>query len=260
MIMAASTSAQAKDRYGAQLYTVRAEMASNADATLERISAIGYTEIEFAGLYGRSAARVRVVLNRLKLRAVASHVDWTRLRDEPEAVIAETKALGAKYVVLAWLPPEERQTLAQWRWWIAHMNQVAVAARRQGLRFAYHAHDFEYLPIDGVRPIDLLLAECDPRYVQFEIDIYWAVKAGDDPIALVRNHPGRFPLAHLKDMRSEDLGMADLGDGRLDIYAFLKAARKVGLQHAFIERDDASDPLLTLERGLDYWKSLERRR
>ncbi|MEY4269773.1 MAG: hypothetical protein RLZZ58_989, partial [Pseudomonadota bacterium] len=175
VLLAPLTAAQAKDGYGAQLYTVRAAMADDVDATLERVAAAGYTEVEFAGLFGAKAEAVRASLKRLKLRAIASHADWKRLRDEPDAMIAETKALGAKYMVLAWLPPEERQTLAQWRWWIGHMNRVAAKARRQGLRFAYHAHDFEYAAIAGVRPIDLLLADSDRRYVQFEIDIYWTV-------------------------------------------------------------------------------------
>lgn len=260
LLFAALSPAQARDRYGAQLYTVRDAMAVDVEATLRRVAAAGYTEIEFAGLFGREPAEVRAVLKRLKLRAIASHGDWKRMRDEPDALIAETKALGAKYLVLAWLPPEERKTLAQWRWWIAHMNGIAAKARRAGFRFAYHAHDFEYVAIDGVRPIDLLLAESDRSNVQFEIDIYWTMKGGDDPMALVQKHPGRFVMAHLKDMRASDGAMADLGDGKLDIPAFLKAARKVGLKHAFVERDDSADPFLTLERSLKYWKSIEERK
>jgi sugar phosphate isomerase/epimerase len=260
LFIASAAAAQAKDNYGAQLYTVRAAMADDAEATLERVAAIGYTEIEFAGLFGNEPAKVRATLDRLKLRAIASHADWKRLRDDPDALIAETRTLGAKYLVLAWLPPEERQTLPQWRWWVGHMNRVAAKARQQGLRFAYHAHDFEYAPIDGVRPMDLLLAETEARNVQFEIDIYWTVKGGDDPIALVSKHPGRFPLAHLKDMRAADSGMADLGDGKIDIAAFLKTARKLGLKHAFVERDDSADPFLTLERSLKHLKSIKGRK
>lgn len=259
LLFASLSPAQARDSYGAQLYTVRDAMAGDVEATLTRVAAAGYTEIEFAGLFGRKPADVSATLKRLKLRAIASHGDWKRMRDEPDALIAETRALGAKYLVLAWLPPEERQTLAQWRWWIAHINGVAASARRARLHFAYHAHDFEYVSIDGVRPIDLLLTETDRRNVQFEIDVYWTVKSGDDPIALVRKHPDRFVLAHLKDMRASDGAMADLGDGKIDIATFLKAARKVGLKHAFVERDDSADPFLTLERSLKYWKSIEER-
>jgi sugar phosphate isomerase/epimerase len=256
-LMLTSAAAHARGEYGAQLYTVRAAMAQDVDATLTRVAAMGYREVEFAGLFGRDPAAVRATLKRLKLKAVASHVDWKGLRDDPDAMIAQTRALGARYMVLAWLPPEERQTLAQWRWWIAHMNHVAAKARASGLRFAYHAHDFEYHAIDGVRPIDLMLADTDARTVQFEIDIYWTVKGGDDPIALVGKYPGRFPLAHLKDMRAADSGMADLGDGKIDIAAFLKAARRAGLKHAFVERDDAPDPLASLAHSLTYWTSIE---
>ncbi len=242
--------------YGAQLYTVRAAMAQDFDGTLKRVADMGYREVEFAGLFDHDPAQVRALTRRLNLKIAGSHVDWKRLRDDPDGVIAETRKLGSPYLVFAWMPPEERQTIKQWTWWIAHLNDVADKARRQGIRLAYHAHDFEYQPIDGVRPIDLLLQGLDRKDVALEIDLYWTVRGGGDPLALFKAFPGRFPLVHMKDMSRTDSSMADVGDGRIDFRTIMAHAKPAGMHHFLVERDDSADPFLTLERSLAYLKSI----
>lgn len=244
--------------YGAQLYTVRAAMEQDFERSLCRIAQIGYREVEFAGLYGRNPNDVRALLQRYKLQAVASHADWRQLRDDPQRAVHDTKALGAKYLVLAWLPPEERQTLAQWRWWAGHLNKVGAIAADEGIALLYHAHDFEYQVIDGIRPIDMLQSQLDPKFANFEMDIYWTAKGGGDPVALLRQHPGRFPLAHVKDMQKDNSGMADVGDGRIDFAAIFASAGSRDFLHKFVERDEASDPFETLRRSLKHLKSIER--
>ncbi len=242
---------------GAQLFTIRAAMERDFEGTLTRVAAMGYREVEFAGLYGRDPKAVRALLSKLHIRPVSSHIDWRRMRDDPAGAIAETKALGAPYLVFAWMPPEERQTLAQWKVLVSRLNIIGRLARAQGLRLAYHAHDFEYRPIDGVRPIDLLQQTLNPALVNFEMDIYWTIKAGDDPIALLKRFPGRYPLAHVKDMNKTDDAMADVGKGRIDFAAIFRAARPSDFAHVFVERDDGSDPLSTLEGGLRAVKAIK---
>lgn len=236
--------------YGAQLYTVRAEMERDAFATLRRVAAIGYDEVEFAGLFGNDPAELCREVRNLGMSIAASHVDWRKLRDDPGAVIAQTKALCSPVMVLAWLPPEERRTLDQWREWIGHLNRAAELAERSGIGLAYHAHDFEFAPIDGIRPIDLLLNNLDPQ-VQFELDVYWASKAGVDPVEFMRRHSGRVTLLHLKDMAGGE-AMADIGSGTIDFAAVIAEARRQGVRHFIVERDDAPDPWASLERSLDY--------
>ncbi|MEQ7873234.1 sugar phosphate isomerase/epimerase [Sphingomonas sp. ASV193] len=243
---------------GAQLYTVRESMARDPDATLRAVGAMGYDEVEFAGLFGKSPEHFRALLAELHLRPVASHIDWQQFRDHPEVAIDETRRLGAPWLVLAWLPPEQRASLAQWRGWIARLNAVGAMARAKGLRLAYHAHDFEYRPIAGVRPIDLLQKGLDPALVDFEIDVYWTRRGGGDPMALFRRFPGRFPLAHFKDMTPGG-AMADIGDGTIDYAAILAAAPRSGLRHAIVERDDGSDPMNTLRVGLARLRAIEAR-
>lgn len=225
-------------------------MERDALATLRRVAAIGYTEVEFAGLFGYEPAALCSEVNDLGMSVAASHVDWRALRDDPEAVIAETRALCSPVMVLAWLPPEERRTLDQWREWIGHLNRAAELAGHSGIRLAYHAHDFEFEAIDGVRPIDLLLDGLDPL-VELELDVYWASKAGIDPVDFMRGNPGRVTMLHLKDMAHSG-SMADVGDGTIHFVAVLDEARRQRVRHTIVERDDAPDPWASLERSLDY--------
>lgn len=245
------------DEYGAQLYTVRVALEADFDKTLCRVAQIGYREVEFAGLFGQSPTEVRARLNAHGLRAVASHANWQQLRDTPQQAIDDAKALGASYLVLAWLPPEERQTLAQWENWIARLNTVGKTAHDQGIELLYHAHDFEYQPISGIRPIDLFFSRLEPAYVNIEMDIYWTVKGGDDPKALLRRYPGRFPLAHIKDMDKTNEAMTDVGDGRIDFAGIFAAAGPQDFKHKFVERDDGDNPFDSLARSLTYLKSLK---
>ena len=234
-------------------------MEQDFEGSLCRIAQIGYREVEFAGLYGHDPSEVRALLDRYQLDAVATHADWRQLRDDPEMAIRDAKSLGAKYLVLAWLPHEERQTIEQWRWWVAQLNKVGETAAAEDVVLLYHAHDFEYRAIGGVRPIDLLLEQLNPRFVNFEMDVYWTVKGGGDPIALLRQHPGRFPLAHLKDMQRTSTDMADVGDGRIDFPSIFASAGKRDFLHKFVERDEASEPFETLRLGLEYIQSIERK-
>ena len=245
--------------YGAQLYTIRVAMEQDFEGSLCRIAQIGYREVEFAGLYGHDPSEVRALLDRYQLDAVATHADWRQLRDDPEMAIRDAKSLGAKYLVLAWLPREERQTIEQWRWWVAQLNKVGATAAAEDVVLLYHAHDFEYRAIGGVRPIDLLLEQLDPRFVNFEMDVYWTIKGGGDPIALLRQYPGRFPLVHVKDMQRTSTDMADVGDGRIDFPSIFASAGKRDFLHKFVERDEASEPFETLRLGIEYIQSIERK-
>lgn len=236
---------------GAQLYTVRAAMEHDASAALRRVAEIGYREVEFAGLFGNDPAALCREVRELGMAVGASHVDWRLLRDDPAAAIAQTKALCSPVMVLAWLPPEERRTLDQWRAWVEHLNRAGALAEAAGIRLAYHNHDFEFAGIDGVRPIDLLLDGLDPELVEFELDVYWAAKAGVDPLEFLQRHRARVTLLHLKDMTA-DGAMADVGSGTIDFAALLAEARRQGVRHWFVERDDAPEPWVSLARSLDY--------
>ena len=227
---------------GVQLYTVRADMDADPLATLDRVAALGFGTVEFYRTYGDSSARMCERTRDLGLGVAATHVGWEMLRDDPARAIAEAKAMCTDTVMLAWLPPEERETLAQWREWIARMNAVAAMAAAEDMRFAYHAHDIEFRPVDGTRPIDLLMDGLDPR-IGFELDTYWVARGGEDPLAFYTAHRDRIRHFHLKDMAANG-AMADVGDGTLDFAALFRAADPG--THWLVERDDAPDPWASL--------------
>jgi sugar phosphate isomerase/epimerase len=241
---------------GVQLYTVRAALESDFEGTLRSLADMGYREVEFAGLLGHDPEQVRALLAELGLTAVGSHVDWTRFRDDPSGAIDETLALGAQYLVFPWTPDSERRTLEQWHGWAARLNEVAAASLQRGLPVAYHNHDFEFTPIDGTLPYDVLVADLDPNLVSFELDLYWLAKAGGQPSALFERSPGRFPLGHVKDLRSSDQAIVDVGQGDLDFGAVFAQAAQSGMQHFIVEHDQPADPMQTVQNSIEYLQQL----
>jgi sugar phosphate isomerase/epimerase len=243
-------------RIGVQLYTVRKEMEKDFEGTLRRIARLGFTEVEFAGLFGKDPKKIRQLLKELKMRAVASHIDWQRLKNDPAGAIRETKELGAKYMVLAWFPPAERKTLEQWNDWVKLLNRVGKMSFQQGIKLLYHNHEFEFVPIEGIRPFDILLKDVDRRYVGFEIDIYWLMLAGEDIFSLFSRYPKGFPLVHIKDMSKTKKEMVDVGDGKINFGEIFAQQKKSGTKHFFVEHDNSENPFKTLERSFEYLRKL----
>jgi sugar phosphate isomerase/epimerase len=241
---------------GVQLYTVRAEMEQDFEGTLRSLAGMGYSEVEFAGLFGHDPAQVAQWLAELGLKAVGSHVTWDRFRDDPDAAIDETLALGADYMVFPWLPDTERRTLAQWQEWVALLNQVGASSQARGLELAYHNHDFEFMAIDGVRPIDLLLDGIDRSLVKMEVDLYWLAKAGGEPSELFERYPGGFPLMHAKDIRRSDQAIVDVGQGDLDFAAVFAQAEQSGMAHVIVEHDEPADAMQSVQNSLTYLQAL----
>ncbi|MDE3214943.1 MAG: sugar phosphate isomerase/epimerase [Gemmatimonadota bacterium] len=239
---------------GIQLYTVRREMAKDVDAALATIAQIGYREVEFAGLFGHSAKDVRAMLDRHGLRAPSSHValpdDMTRW----PAALDDANTLGQAYIICPsfddrYLTPDGIRQIA------ARFNVAGEAARKAGLQFGFHNHDAIFKAAGGKVLYDLLLAQCDPKLVVFEIDVYWMVTGGADPLAYLAKYPGRFPLIHAKD-RARDGKMTDVGSGTLDWPRLLRAFERQGLKHTFVENDEAADPYASARASYAYLSRL----
>lgn len=237
-----------------QLYTVRDLTARDMLGTLRTIAAIGYKALEFAGYGNASPEEIRGVLDETGMRAVSAHVGagaW----EEPETALRALKTLGCEYAVVPAIPTEQRGSLAKARQFAARLNEWARLAQAQGLRFAYHNHDFEFTPLEGGSIWATLLAETDLSLVGLELDAYWAQIAGQNPIELIGRLAGRLPLVHVKDMaNAPGRGDAPVGTGVLPWAAIMSAAARAGAEWYIVEQDHPSAPLDDVTTSLQYLK------
>lgn len=227
---------------GIQLYSVRERLARDFDGTLGALARMGYREVEFANWFGRRPAEVRRSLGAAGLTAPASHVELPAFRRDPAALCAAHAEAGIRTVVIAWMDPVERRTLDDWRRRADECNAFGEAAKRAGLAFAYHNHDYEFVPIGGAVPFELFATRTDPSLVRLELDLFWLAKAGQDPVRWVRRWPGRVTMMHVKD-RARDGSQTVPGRGTLPLAAQVRLARDAGLTHAFVEHDEPADPM-----------------
>jgi sugar phosphate isomerase/epimerase len=235
---------------GIQLYTVRREMAKDVESTLATIAQIGYREVEFAGLFDHSAKDVRAMLERHGLTAPSSHVGMPKDMKDWPAMLDDANTLGQSFIITPSFPfndlsPDGMKRIAD------EFNAAGAAAKRAGLQFGFHNHSREFTPVDGQVPYDTLLAECDPSLVIFEIDLYWMITGGRDPLAYLAASPHRFPMVHAKG-RAADGKMTDVGSGTVDWPKILGAFKRAGLQHCFVEHDNPADPYASARASFAY--------
>jgi sugar phosphate isomerase/epimerase len=237
---------------------VRREFGRNPEATLARVAAIGYREVEFVGYPPGTPQAIRAMLDRHQLAAPSGHVPLQSLRADWDRTLAQAAIIGQRYVVVAFISQNERRSTDDWKRIAASFNAAGEAARKSGLRFGYHNHDFEFTALHGVVPFDLLLAETDPRSVVFEMDLYWITKAGRDPLDYFAKWPGRFPLVHVKDLDATPRKFfADVGRGTIDFRRIFRRANQAGIQHYFYEQDETpGDPYESARASYQYLRSL----
>lgn len=230
---------------GLQLYTVRALFAADPIGTLEKVAAIGYREVEFGGggYDTMDHAALRKTMDRLGLKAPSIHVGYDALAGKLDAAVAMAHTLGADTIVLPWM--EERfRNAAAWPGVVADFNRFAEALKKAGLGFAYHNHDFEFTNKVGDRTLfDVLIAERDPALVKIELDLFWTVKAGQDPRALIRRLPGHIYAYHVKDM-TVDGAMTSVGKGTIDFAGIFALNKVAGVRHFYVENDQSPAPYL----------------
>ena len=226
---------------GIQLYTVRDAMATDVAGTLQAIAGIGYREVEFAGYFGHSPGDIRNLLDRFGLVSPSGHMDARALRENPQPSVAAAAAIGHDYVTLAWLQPDDRKTIDDYKRWADVLNLTGEVCRSNGMRAAYHNHDFEFMPLQGQIPFDVLLAETDATLVDFELDCYWVRKAGRDILEVIGKAPDRFTLSHIKDIDAAG-DMVEVGKGTIDFASILADPRAAAIRHCFVEHDAPADP------------------
>lgn len=268
---------------GLQLFTVMSELERDFEGTLATVARLGYREVETIGSFGRDPAELRRILDRHGLKTPSQHLvpgtlyevfakfvarelsfdqvkelwlqqmSLDRVRPIIQEAAVRAHALGQQYVVWQIIWQEQMRDRASLDAFCAALNEAGRVCASEGLTFNFHNHSDEFKPVDGVVPYDYILEHTDPKLVQLELDSYWVVNAGHDPVAYLQKHAGRYVQCHLKD-RAPNGDFATVGQGTVDFGALLAAARKHGVKHFYVEYDRSDDPMRAVRDAARYLK------
>lgn len=248
---------------GLILGVVEKEMKADWEATLEKIAAIGYSYIEYGGMYGNTPVVFKKKLKELGLRSVAGGSGMAKMLDKNELqkLIEEALELEKKYLVCywPWMDSGNNKKEEDFVQCAANLNQIGEQCQKAGIGFAMHNHDKEFVQVnDSKTGYDILIEQTNPASVGMELDVYWATFAGASPVALLNAHPGRFPLLHLKDMEKKAPKLYTCpGNGCIDFGGIFKAAKKAGVKYYNVEIDEHPQPMECITSSYKYLKSLQ---
>jgi sugar phosphate isomerase/epimerase len=246
-----------------QLYTVRDAVSKNLEGTLERLAGLGYKRIELYGyngtFFGKTASEFKTILGNTGIKVLSSHhttgiatKGTGTLSNGWDKAIEDIHALGAEFMVCAYLMPDER-TPEIYKSLPAKFEKAATATKAAGIQFAYHNHDFEFEKLDDTLVYDFLLKNTPGDLVKMEMDLYWISKAGQDPVVYFEKYPGRFAMWHVKDMEAGTKAITEVGNGTIDFDRIFKARKKAGLKYWFVEQDTSKrDMFESLTISRDY--------
>ena len=262
-----------------QLYTVRNDMAADFEGTLARVKELGYEGVEFAGLFGRSAAEVKKMCEDAGLVPISAHVPYRDILKDPRGVLSIYAEIGCKYVALPYLIPEDRPGSENFIDVIKNARMIGEIARELGMTLLYHNHDFEFDKIDGKYALDVLYESVPADLLKTELDVCWVNVGGEDPVNYIGKYSGRAPVVHLKDFvgsRNENMyeligiesekkettvkfEFRPVGYGVQNMPAIVKAAEGAGAQWVVVEQDQPSmelTPMQCAEKSREYLKSI----
>jgi sugar phosphate isomerase/epimerase len=272
------------DRIGLQLYTVRGTMKTDFEGTIAKVAAIGYKEVEFAGVFTANSGYfdhapkdVRAILDKNGLASPSCHVDYAVIEKKWPETLEAAKIVGHSYIICPWIDEKQRAEPGGWKRAANLFNKAGEASKKVGIQFGYHNHSFEFDPalsLGGKLPYDFLLAETDPKLVTMELDLCWISVAGKDPLDYFEKYPGRFPLVHVKDWikdsstpseykgamgQSVKFGgrMADVGQGSINWKNLFAHSAEAGIQHYFVENDEPKSAFDDIKISYDYLHNLQ---
>ena len=195
-------------------------------------------------------------MNDLDMKIISSHCN---INADFEKKAADAASIGMKYLMCPWIG--RQKTLDDYKRFAEQFNKCGSVCKKNGIRFAYHNHDYTFTEQDGQFPQDIIMKETDSALVDFEMDIYWVVVAGEDPIAWMKKYPGRFKLSHIKDRKTGEDGKdasCILGEGDIDYKNIIKVATSYGAEYLVVEQEeyDGTTQLISAERNAAYMKQL----
>jgi sugar phosphate isomerase/epimerase len=256
-----------KGPLGVQLYTFRVLAQKDPVAMLDTVRKLGFTMVEGGSTYGMTMERYLEVLKERGLRTTSMLAGYEKFRDSSDAIVAQAKALGAKYVGIAWIPHQAPFKESDARKAITDFNVFGRKMKDAGLQFVYHNHGYEGHKYGEGTLLDLIIRETDPELVKFEMDVLWTWLPGADPVALIRKYPGRFKLMHIKDLKPglprgsltgglpEEQQIAP-GEGQVPWAALMKAAQDDGFEYYYIE-DETPEPLVGVPKTITFLERLK---
>lgn len=250
--------------FGLQLYTLRDDLPKDPKGVLKQVASFGYKQIEgYEGpqgiFWGMSHTDFKKYMDELGMAFISSHCD-TKKNFEEKA--AQAAAIGMKYLINPFLG--KQKSLDDYKRAADDFNKNGEICRKAGLKFAYHNHDYSFIAVDGQFPQDIMMQNTDPALVDYEMDIYWVVAAGQDPDAWFKKYPGRFKLGHVKDRR-RNAAPADhdasvvVGTGSIDFSDILKKAEANGMAYFIIEQEayEGTTPLLAAQQNAEAMRNLK---
>jgi sugar phosphate isomerase/epimerase len=249
--------------FGLQLYTLRADLPKDPKGILKQVAGFGYKQIEgYEGpkgmFWGMTNKEFKAYLDELGMTMVSSHCDISK---DFERKAAEAAEIGMKYLICPYKGPQKE--IDAFKKFADEFNQKGEICKKNGLRFAYHNHDYSFIQLNGEMGQDVMMKNTDPALVDFEMDMYWVITGGQDIETWLKKYPNRFRLCHVKDRKkgaapTEKDASCDLGTGSIDYGKILKTARKYGMQYYIVEQEryDGTTPLKSAEACAAYMKKI----
>lgn len=250
--------------FGLQLYTLRDVLPADPASVIRAVAEMGYKQVEsFEGpqgfFWGMTNVEFKKLMDETGMKIVSSHTD---IRKDFEMKAGQAAEIGMNYLIDPWEGPQE--SIDDFKRIADLFNEKGEVCKRNGIRFGYHNHDYSFVTIDGQVPQDVLMENTDPELVDFEMDIYWVVTAGQNPLEWFKKYPGRWKLGHVKDrekgtpLSEKDVSVV-LGTGSIDWPKILKAGMDQGMQYCIAEQERHVD--MTSEeaarQGAEYLKGLK---
>jgi len=248
--------------FGINLYSLRDVLPKDPKGVLRQIASFGYTQIESfenkKGIFwGMTNTEFKNFMDELGMNLVSSHID---INKEFEKKVSDAAFIGIEYLVC---PSEGAiKTIDEYKQFAENLNAKAAICKKNGIRFAYHNHNQSFTAINGEFPQDVLMQNTDPSLVDFEMDMYWVVTAGQDPVTWLKKYPNRFRLCHVKDRTKGSNAIADsctLGRGSIDYPNILKEAKKQGMQFYIVEQENYENttPIESAKDNAEYMKKIK---
>lgn len=271
---------------GLQLYSIRDFIEKDFLGTLKKVKEMGYEGVEFAGLFGKSAAEVKSMLAESGLVGISAHVPIEELLGDTPGVIGKYKEIGCRYIAIPWLSENRRPGNPDYQQTLSDIEAIGREADKQGIKLLYHNHDFEFVKVNGSYALDLMYEGISAEYLGTQVDTCWANVAGVDPSEYVLKYKGRAPMVHLKDFvmpgkkpakmyeligvedtktktdedQTEKFELRPVGYGVQNIPAILEASREAGAEWVIVEQDEPSmgkTPMECAEMSIDYLNTLK---